>query len=174
MKRVLCTVAMLVLATAAFAGSELTPQQAMEKAMNCPVCSAWGVEPALGPTIRYNVATTKTGFIEVMQTSNEAMKPAFDKAAAECEKRAAGIATMNAEEKAKLCPFCVAHMTIDRKDVTFDDAQTALGMVRVASSTTPEGIKALHEYAAACQKQSDLMQQAAKDMQSKGVQKAKM
>lgn len=174
MKRVLCTVAMLVLATAAFAGSELTPQQAMEKAMNCPVCSAWGVEPALGPTIRYNVATTKTGFIEVMQTSNEAMKPAFDKAAAECEKRAAGIATMSADEKAKLCPFCVAHMTIDRKDVTFDDAQTALGMVRVASSTTPEGTKALHAYAAACQKQSDLMHEASKAMQQGQVQKAKM
>lgn len=176
MKRVLCTVAALMIATAAFAGSqgELTPQQAMEKAMNCPVCSAWGVEPALGPTIRYDVATTKMGFIEVMQTANEAMKPAFDKAAADCEKRAAGIAAMSADEKAKLCPFCVAHMTIDRKDVSFDNASTALGMVRVASSTTPEGVKALHAYAAACKKQSDLMHQASKEMHGKDVQKAKM
>jgi hypothetical protein len=174
MKRVLCTVAALMIATAAFAGTELTPQQAMEKAMNCPVCAAWGVDPALGPTIRYSVATTKGGFIEVMETSNEAMKPAFDKAEADCEKRAAGIATMSADEKAKLCPFCVAHMTIERKDVSFDNANTALGVVRVASSTTPDGIKALHDYAAACQKQSDLMHEASKEMQAKEVQKAKM
>jgi hypothetical protein len=174
MKRVLCTVALLLIAVTAFAGAELTPQQAMEKAMNCPVCSAWGVEPALGPTLRYDIATTKTGFIEVLQTSNEAMKPAYDKAAAECEKRAAGIPTMSAEEKAKLCPFCVAHMTLDRKDLTFDHANTSLGMINVATSTTPEGVKALHDYAAACKKQSDLMHQASMEMQQGQVQKAKM
>lgn len=173
MKYVLCTVAALTIATAAFAG-DLTPQQAWEKTMNCPVCSAWAMDPALGPTIRYTVATTKTGFIEVMETSNEAMKPSFDKAEAECEKRAAGIATMSADEKAKLCPYCVAYMTIGRKDVGFDNANTALGVVHVASSTTPEGTKALHDYAAACQKQSDLMQQASKEVQAKEVQKAKM
>ena len=174
MKRVLCTVAALLIAVAAFAGTDLTPQQAMEKTMNCPVCSAWSVEPALGPTLRYDIATTKTGFIEVLQTSNEAMKPSFDKAAAECEKRAAGIPTMSAEEKAKLCPFCVAHMTLDRKDLTFDHASTSLGMINVATSTTPEGVKALHDYAAACKKQSDLMHQASMEMQKGQVQKAKM
>lgn len=173
MKRVLCTVAMLMLATAAFAG-DMTPQQAMEKVMNCPVCSAWGMDPTVGPTIRYDISTTKTGFIEVMQTSNEAMKPAFDKCAAECEKRAAGIPTMSAEDKAKLCPFCVAHVTIDRKDVTYENAPTALGMVRVASSTTPEGVKALHDYAATCKKQSEMMHQASMDMQKGQAQKAKM
>jgi hypothetical protein len=175
MKRVLCTVAALMIATAAFAGSpELTPQQAMEKTMNCPVCSAWGVDPALGPTLRYDIAPTKTGYIEVFQTSNEALKPSFDKAEADCEKRAAGIPNMSADEKAKLCPFCVAHMTIIRKDVTFEQASTALGMVMVGTSTTPEGIKALHDYAAACKKQSDLMHQASMEMQKQGVQKAKM
>ncbi len=174
MKRVLCTVAVLMVATAAFAGSDMTPQQAMEKAMNCPVCSAWGVDPALGPTLRYDIATTKNGYIEVFQTTSDAMKPAFDKAEAECEKRAAGIATMSAEEKAKLCPFCVAHMTIDRKDVTVEQANISLGMANVGWSTTPEGIKALHDYAATCKKQSDLMHQASLEMQKQGVQKAKM
>ena len=174
MKRALCTVAALLIAVAAFAGTDLTPQQAMEKTMNCPVCSAWGVEPALGPTLRYDITPTKTGFIETMQTSNEAMKPAFDTAAAECEKRAAGIPTMTAEQKAKLCPFCVAHMQLDRKDLTFDQANTALGMVNVATSSTPEGVKALHDYAAACKKQSDLLQQASMEMQQGQVQKAKM
>lgn len=174
MKRVLCTVAALMIATAAFAGTDLTPQQAWEKTMNCPVCSAWGIDPALGPTLRYTIATTKDGYIEVMETSNEAMKPAFDKAEAECEKRAAGIATMSADEKAKLCPYCVAHMTIERKDVGFENAKTALGVVNVGESTTPEGVTALHDYAAACQKQSNLMAEYAKTMPSKDVQKAKM
>lgn len=173
MKRVLCTVAALMIATTAFA-SDLTPQQAWEKTMNCPVCSAFGMDPALGPTLRYTIATTKTGYIEVMETSNEAMKPSFDKAEAECEKRAAGIATMSADEKAKLCPYCVAHMTIDRKDVSFDNAKTALGVVNVGVSNTPDGVKALHDYAAACQQQSNLMAEYAKTMPAKDVQKAKM
>jgi len=174
MKRILCTVAALMIATAAFAGTDLTPQQAWDKTMNCPVCSAFSMDPALGPTLRYSIATTKTGYIEVMETSNEAMKPSFDKAEAECKKRAAGIATMSADEKAKLCPYCVAHMTIDRKDVSFDNAKTALGVVVVGVSDTPDGVKALHDYAAACQKQSNLMAEYAKTMPPKDVQKAKM
>jgi len=174
MKRVLCTVAALMIAVTAFAGTDMTPQQAMEKMMNCPVCSVWGVEPALGPTLRYDISTTKNGFIEVLQTSNEAMKPAYDTASAECHKRAEGIPTMAAAEKAKLCPLCVAHMTLDRKDLTFDYANTSLGMVTVASSTTPEGIKALHDYAATAKTQCDLMKQASMDMQKGQVQKAKM
>ena len=174
MKRVLCTVAVLMIAVAAFAGTDMTPQQAMEKMMGCPVCSAWGVEPALGPTLRYDISTTKTGFIEVLQTSNEAMKPAYDTASAECHKRAEGIPTMSAEDKAKLCPMCVAHMTLDRKDVAFEHANTSLGMVMVASSTTPEGVKALHDYAATAKAQCDLMKQASMEMQKGQVQKAKM
>src|SRR5262245_45708888 len=189
MKRILCTVAALMIAVSAFAGTagtakpagsagaaatEMTPQQAMEKTMQCPVCSAWGVDPALGPTIRYDIVPTKTGFIEVMQTANEAMKPSFDKAAAECEKRAAGIPTMSAADKAKLCPFCVAHMTLDRKDASYENASTALGMITVGTATTPEGIKVLHDYAAACKKQSDLIGQASMEMQQGQVQKAKM
>ena len=174
MKRVLCTVAVMMIATAAFAGTDLTPQQAWDKMINCPVCSVWNQDPALGPTLRYEIQNTKNGFIEVMQTADENMKPAFDKAAAECEKRAATIPTMTAEEKAKLCPFCVAHMSLIRKDLAFDDVKTSNGMVKVASSATPDGINALHEYAAACAKQSALIEQASKDMQAQGVQKAKM
>jgi hypothetical protein len=174
MKRVLCTVAALAVATAAFAGTDLTPQQAWDKMINCPVCSAWNQDPALGPTLRYDVQQTKSGFVEIFQTSNEAMKPAFDKAEAECERRAATIPTMSAADKSKLCPFCTAHAMIDRKDVSIEDVQTSLGFVHVGTSTSPDGIKALHDYAAACKKQSDLIQQASMEMQKKSVQKAKM
>jgi len=65
-------------------------------------------------------------------------------------------------------------MTLDRKDLTFEKANISLGVVNVGSSTTPDGIKALHEYAAACKKQSDLMHQASIEMQKGQVQKAKM
>jgi hypothetical protein len=173
MKRVLCTVAFLLIATAVFAG-DLTPQQAMEKTMNCPVCSVWGKDPAVSSNIRYDITPTKNGFIETFLIADEKLMPQAEKLEAECEQRAAGIPTMSAADKAKLCPFCVAHMTIDRKDITFNDAKTHLGWVRVASSSTPDGTKALTDYAAACQKQSSLMEQAAMEMQKQGVQKAKM
>jgi hypothetical protein len=142
--------------------------------VNCPVCSAWNQDPALGPTLRYDIQPTKSGFVEVFVTANEAIKPSFDKAEAECEKRAAGIPTMTKEQKDALCPFCTAHATIDRKDVTVEHFPTSLGIVFVGTSTTPDGIKALHDYAAACQKQSALIQQASKEMQAKETQKAKM
>ncbi len=180
MKRVLCTVAVLMIAigaTAAFAGTAptLTPQQAWDKMVNCPVCSAWNQDPTLGPSLRYEIQSTKNGFIEVMQTADESMKPAFDKAEAECERRAATIPTMSAADKDKLCPFCVAHMQLmGKKDIAFDDVKTSNGIVKVGSSTTPGGVSVLHDYATACAQQSALIQQAAMDMQKNGVQKAKM
>lgn len=176
MKRVLCTLAIMMIATAAFAGQELTPQQAWDKMVNCPVCSAWNQDPALGPTLRYDISQTKNGFVEIFQTNNDAMKPAFDKAEAECERRVATIPTMSAADKAKLCPFCTAHVTLSQhKDVSVENAPTSMGFASVGWATSPDGIKALHDYAAACKKQSDLIQQASMEMQKQGaVQKAKM
>jgi len=177
MFRVLCTVAALMIATAAFAGSgDLTPQQAMEKFSKCPVCSVWNTEPALGPTIRYSITTTKTGYVETLSTADETMKPTFDKLAAECEKRAAGIPSMTKEQKDMLCPLCIGHVKLmERKDLAFDNVNAPLGVVMVGTSGTPEGVKALHEYAAAAKKQSDLMTQAAKEMHgNKDVMKSKM
>ncbi len=175
MMRMLAAAALLVVATSAIASPEgTTPQQAMEKMMNCPVCSAWSAEPALGPTMRYSIETTKTGYIETLSTADESMKPAFDKCAAECEKRAAGISSMSADEKGKLCAFCVGHMQLmGRKDLSFENVKSPLGIVTVATSTSPDGVKALHSYAAAAQKQADMMAEAHKGMQS-GTMKSKM
>jgi len=180
MKRVLCTVAVLMIAigaTAAFAGTAatLTPQQAWDKMANCPVCSAWNQNPALGPTLRYDIASTKDGFVETFQTIDPSMKAEFDKADAECERRAATIPTMSAADKAKLCPFCTAHVTLaGHKDASVEDVKMTYGIVNIGAATTPDGINALHEYAEACSKQSALIQQAAMEMQKSGVQKAKM
>jgi hypothetical protein len=166
MKRVLCTVAAIMIATTAFAGTgDMTPQQAMEKMMKCPVCSAWNAEPALGPTLRYSVTTTKTGYIETLQTADESMKPAFDKCAAECEKRAQGIPSMSKEQKDMLCPLCIGHMKLmDRKDVTFEQAGTPMGFVMVGTSAAPEGVQALHAYSAHANAFAGLIAQASKDM----------
>ena len=43
----------------------------------------------------------------------------------------------------------------------------------VATSASPDGVKALHSYAAAAQKQADMMAEAHKGMQS-GTMKSKM
>jgi hypothetical protein len=49
-----------------------------------------------------------------------------------------------------------------------------MGWVSVASSTTPDGVKALHEYAAKAKKHADLLAQAGAEMSKKDVQKGKM
>ena len=172
MKRVLCTVAAIMLATTAFAGTgsktdDMTPQQAMEKMTNCPVCSVWMADPALGASIRHGVGATKSGYAEVLMTNNESMMPAFMKTAAECEKRAAGIPTMAQDQKDKLCPMCVGHMTLmGRDDVTFENIPTPMGIMMVGTASTPDGVKAMHDYAASSKAFGDKMAQA-------GMEKAK-
>jgi hypothetical protein len=173
MMRVLCTVAVLALATTAFAGSAITPQQAMEKTMNCPVCSAWG--PEVSQYIRYDIHTTKSGSIETFMCSNETAMDAFAKSAAECEKRAMSIPTMSADDKAKLCPFCTARMGImGSKDVTMESFKTHMGMVTITTTANPAGQKAIQEYAAAMKAQSDLMEAAAREMHKPETMKGKM
>ncbi len=179
MKRVLCTFAAIMVATMAFAGTEsktdtMTPQQAMDKMMNCPVCSAWMMDPALGPTIRHSVFPTKTGYVETLATVDQSMMPSFEKSEAECMKRAATIPTMAADQKAKLCPLCIGHTKfMDRKDVTVENFNTDVGVVTVASASTPEGVKALHDYAMSAQKFGALVAQASMEM-NKGEMKSKM
>lgn len=174
MKRVLCTVAMLVLATAAFAGSEMTPQQAMEKTMNCPVCSAW--TPDVAQNIRYDVFVTKSGgYVESFMNANEAMSAQFDKCAAECEKRAATIPTMSADQKAKLCGMCQARAAImGQKDITIENFEAHDGWIAVATATSPAGQKAVKEYASSMKSYCDLLDAAAMDMGKPETMKSKM
>jgi len=172
MKRVLCTVALLMLATAAFAG-DLTPQQAMEKMMNCPVCSAW--TPDVSMNIRYDIFSTKDGYVESFMNANEAMADQFNKCAAECEKRAATIPTMSAEEKAKLCPFCQARMALMmQKDVSTQNFNAHNGMIMVGMASSPDGQKAAAAYVTAMKTQADLVEQAAMSMGKPETMKSKM
>jgi hypothetical protein len=179
MKRVLCTVAALMVATAAFAGTapkmdEMTPEQAMAAMTNCPVCSVWMTDPALGPTIRHNIFATKTGYVEMLSTADAAMVPAFDKCAMECEKRAEGIPAMSKDQKAMLCPLCNGQMAVHgRADVTFENFKTDSGVMTVASSSTPDGVKALHGYAASSKAFGEKMAQAGTAM-GKEPMKSKM
>jgi hypothetical protein len=99
----------------------------------------------------------------------------WDKAAAECEKRMATVPTMSADQKAKLCPFCMAHMTVmDQKDITMENYKTHTGWVTIATSTSPAGQKALNEYAASMKGTSGLLEAAAKDMAKPETMKSKM
>jgi len=179
MKRVLCTVAVLLVAVSAFAGTaakmdDMTPQQAWSALTNCPVCSAWMQDPALGPTIQHSIFATKTGYVETMSTADAAMVPSFMKADAECQTRAASIGSMAAEEKAKLCPICSGMMKfMGRSDVTMENFKTDMGVITVASSNTAEGLKALHDYAAMNEAFSQKLSKAG-EMMSKDPAKAKM
>jgi hypothetical protein len=176
MKRIVCTVAALMLATTAFAGSvsNMTPQQAMEKTMNCPVCSAFGTDPALGPTLRHDIQPLKSGYVSVFTTADEKMAPAFMKAQAECESRCMAIPKMTADQKAKLCDCCNGMTALmGRKDVAFEGGKTTMGWVTVATASTPEGVKALHDYAAMSKEFSDKLAQAGKEM-AKEPMKSKM
>jgi hypothetical protein len=179
MKRILCTVAVLMVATSAFAGDmakidQMTPEQAWASMTNCPVCSVWMTEPALGPTLRHSVFATKNGYVETLVTADASMMPAFNKCAAECEKRAAGMASMPKDQKDKLCPMCVGQAKfMDRKDVTVEHFKTDTGIIWVASGSAPDGTKALHDYAAASKAFGDKMAQAGEKM-SKEPMKSKM
>lgn len=171
MKRVLlCTVAVLMLAGVAFAAGEMTPQQAMEKVMNCPVCSAWN---PVAQNIRYDIFTTKTGTIESFMNAG-ADEAAWNAASADCEKRMASIPSMTADQKAKLCPMCMAHMTLSsQKDVSVQQYHTKTGWIAVTTANTPAGQKAVSEYAASMKATSELLASAAKDMDP-GTMKSKM
>ncbi|HXS10630.1 MAG TPA: hypothetical protein VN852_11660 [Candidatus Krumholzibacteria bacterium] len=162
MKRVLlCTVAVLMLTSIAFAAGEMTPQQAMEKVMNCPVCSAWN---PVAQNIRYDIFTTKTGTIETFMNAG-ADQAAWDAASADCEKRMATVPTMTAEQKAKLCPFCMAHMNLtNAKDVTIQNYKAHTGYVTTATWNTPAGQKAVTDYATSMKSTSQMLETAAKDM----------
>lgn len=179
MKRVLCTLAAVLVAVSAFAGTDakmdtMTPQQAMASMSNCPVCSVWMQDPALGPTIRHSMFATKNGYVEMLSTADAAMIPSFQKADAECEKRAAGIGAMAADQKAKLCPLCSGMVKfMGRSDVTLENFKTDMGVITVASSNTPDGVKALHDYATMNKAFGDKLAQAG-EMMSKEPAKAKM
>lgn len=173
MKRALCTVAVLMLATAAFAGTALTPQQAMEKTMNCPVCSAW--TPEVSQNIRYDIFTSKNGYVEAFMCADETKMDAFDKCAAECEKRAATIPTMSADQKAKLCPFCTAKAGLmGNQDVVIESFKSHAGWITVTTASSAAGQKATQEYAAQMKAQADLMEAAAREMAKPETMKAKM
>lgn len=179
MIRILCTVAALMVATSAFAGDmakidQMTPEQAWAAMTNCPVCSVWMNEPALGPTLHHNVFATKNGYVETLVTADASMMPAFNKCAAECEKRAATVPSMSKEQKDKLCPMCIGHMKfMDRKDVTVEHFKTDTGFITVATGSAPDGVKALQDYAAASKSFGDKMAEAGAKM-SKEPMKSKM
>lgn len=179
MKRILCTVAVMMLASVAFAGSDssagsMTPAQAMDAMMNCPVCSAWFVDPTVGPNVRYSISPTKNGYVSTMMTADESALPAFMKADMECERRASAVSEMTQDQKDRLCPVCVGQMKfMSRKDVTVEHFKAPQGFVTVASATTPDGVNALHQYAMTAKSFNDLVNQAAMEM-GKEPPKSKM
>jgi hypothetical protein len=173
MKRVLlCTFAVLMLAGLAFAAGEtMTPQQAMDKVMNCPVCSAWN---PVAQNIRYDIFTTKNGTIESFMNAG-AEQATWDACSADCQKRMSSVSTMSADQKAKLCPMCQAKMNLmSAKDVSVQNFSAHTGLITVSTWTNPAGQKALTDYATSMKNTSQLLEAAAMSMKPAETQKGKM
>ncbi|HET6348086.1 MAG TPA: hypothetical protein VFH88_03290 [Candidatus Krumholzibacteria bacterium] len=172
MKRVLlCTIAVLMLAGLAVAAGDMTPQQVMDKVMNCPVCSAWN---PVAQNIRYDIFSTKTGTIESFVNANAAEQDKWDACAVDCEKRMEGVPSMTADQKAMLCPMCQARMGLmSTKDVSVQNFKTHTGFITVSTWTSPAGQKALNEYATSMKNTSEMLEAAAKAMDP-GTMKSKM
>ena len=167
LKRTLFVAAAVVALGTVATAADMTPQQAMDKMMNCVACKPMNDYPQIAPNIRYDIQDTKTGFVSSFLMADEKVMPAF----AECEKkcevaRAEAMKLTDEEAETKLCPFCVGmRKVMARSDVAMENVGVSLGKVMVASASTPEGVSALHDYAMMARETSALLDKAAMEMQ---------
>lgn len=164
-KLVLAVLAVALVAAVAFAG-DMTAEQAMQKMMNCEACKPMNDYPQLGPNIRFDMIETDNGFVSTFMMADESVMPAYHECEKKCEEtRAKAMKFSDEEAQQKLCPFCLGmRKVMGRKDVTVNNYQTTLGEVMVATSTTPEGVAALHDYAKMAKETSQLLAEATMKM----------
>jgi hypothetical protein len=145
--------------------ADMTAQQVMDKQMNCPACKPFADQPQVMSNIRYNMFPTKTGFASTFMMADATVMPAYRECEKKCQAIQAELGKMSdADAKEKLCPFCYGMKGVTgRKDVSIEMFPAELGTVTVATATTPEGTKALHDYAKMAQETSMLLSQAMMD-----------
>lgn len=166
MKKIgLVALAIALIAAVAFAG-DMTPEQAMQKMMNCEACKPMNDYPELGPNIRFDMVETDNGFVSTFMMADESVMPAYHECEKKCEEtRAKAMKFTDEEAQQKLCPFCLGmRKVMARKDVTVNNYPASLGGITVATARTPEGVKALHDYAKMAKETSHLLEQAAMNM----------
>ncbi len=165
----LAVLAIAIVGAVAIAGN-MTPEQAMEKMMNCEACKPMNEYPQPGPNIRFDMIETDNGFISTFMMADESVVPAYRECEKKCEAtRGAAMKMSDEEAKEKLCPFCIGMRTVTaREDVTVKTYPTSMGSVTVAEATSEEGTKALHAYAAMAKETNALLTEAAMKMMQQG------
>ncbi len=167
MKKVLGITMLSVSLVASWAMAiDMTPEQAMHKMMSCTSCKPMMEYPQLGPQIRYDVHETDTGFVSAFMLADEKLVPQLRECESKCavtRKTAMDYSPKEAEEH--LCPFCSGmHGLMSRGDIEVEEFTTALGKIVVATSSTSEGVKALHAYASMARDTSALLARASMQM----------
>lgn len=166
MKKIaIVALAVALVAAVAYAG-DMTPEQAMQKMMNCEACRPMNDYPQLGPNIRFDMVETDNGFVSTFMIADESVMPAYHECEQKCqETRAKAMKFTDEEAQQKLCPFCQGmRKVMARKDVQVSEYPTTLGDVTVATASSPEGVQALHDYAKMAKETSQLLKQAAMNM----------
>ncbi|GAB4315234.1 MAG: hypothetical protein Kow0074_02710 [Candidatus Zixiibacteriota bacterium] len=166
MKRIgLALLAVAALCAVAVAG-DMTPEQAMEKMMKCEACKPMNEYPQLGPNIRFDMIETDDGFVSTFMMADESLMPSYKECEKKCEvTRMAAMKMTDAEAEEKLCPFCLGmRKVMARDDVKVSTHATALGSVTIATASTAEGTKALHDYAKMAEETSSLLAEATMKM----------
>jgi hypothetical protein len=163
-------VVMIALFSAVAVAGDMTPEMAMQKMMNCEACKPMMEYPQLGPNIRFDVIETDNGFVSTFMMADESVMPAYKECEKKCEAtRKAAMTLTDEEAKEKLCPFCVGmRKVMAREDVKVNNYPTSMGSVTVATASSDEGTKALHDYAKMSKETSALLDEAAKKMMMEG------
>jgi hypothetical protein len=170
LKRTLLVAAAIAGVAAVAVARDMTPQQAMEKMMNCMACKPMNDYPQIGANIRYDIKDTKTGFVASFLMADESLMPAYKECEKKCEAaRAEAMKLTDEEAAARLCPFCAGlRKLMARDDVTIDNIGVTLGQIMVATSSTKEGVAALHDYSMMARETSALLDKAVVERQQQG------
>jgi len=167
MKKILSVVLLLALAAGSPAlATEMTPEEAMQRMMNCVSCRPYMEYPELGSSIRYDIFKTKTGFVSAFMLADESLVPEFRELELKTEASREEAMKIPPSEYGKLlCPFCEGMFALMmRGDVDLEEFRTHMGTVALATSDTKDGIEALHEYAEMAKTTSKLLDEAAAKM----------
>jgi len=168
-KLVFMSLALLIVLVAKSAAGETTPAEALERVMKCHACAPLAEYPDLAGNIRYDIFDTVNGFVSSMMVNDEALA----KQLAECnEKRkfARASATMIPadQRRDKLCAFCSGLFALmERSDVTIQNFDAKLGTVSVATSSTDEGVWAIHQYVEDAKRTAALIDRATAEAKGK-------
>ena len=167
MRKTVWMTAMAVVAIAAMAvAGQMTTQELTMKVANCPSCKAMANYPELGTNLRPDIFETSNGYVSTFLMADAKYLPVCAKWEQDCQTIMGDAAKMSrADFEKKFCPVCVGMGDLmGRKDVKMESFNGSMGKVTVATSTTPEGVTALHAMVKTMNEAKAVMPQAFAEM----------